>query len=409
MPDHEDDEVYVPPEIEKDDDSSDGSYASYAPNTRPRRNSRVKVKDENTDEEIVIEVEINANELDPFINELQYINGLITEITCADDDTEDRLRLDSYFEDQNYIANGVDPSFYLDDSFDNIREIDFPINVNDIKQEHKDPFLLKDYSAELANGTFMCPQCMNIYRTKKALNRHIREFHDRSTVAKCDRCDYEAANAGALTAHVQVVHLKIFRYECPKCDDMKTQRKIHLVRHLKEAHEIEESEASTYIKSKTRMKNRAIGTVHMCKRCPYSSPSKSALKKHVERKHRESWAVPAEVVCHLCHEEFLDVDSKDRHPCPVRAKIKETVDAIAASEDGKFLCPVCYETFDERDILRNHYTMQHPPTPPSSLAKANKRLKGMRIKKEDPDNLSGTATGDGTYLWYVKNVYIVTL
>ena len=64
---------------------------------------------------------------------------------------------------------------------------------------------------ELEDGSLMCHKCMRIYKTKKALSRHLREFHNRSRLAKCDKCDYIGATPGALTYHIQTMHLNMHR------------------------------------------------------------------------------------------------------------------------------------------------------------------------------------------------------
>ncbi len=437
-----DDKVYVPPVISK--------------KKKNRSLSRVRVKRELGEE--IIEVEINPSEFDPFINELRLIKGLITEITCADDDdTVPRLKTEKDdFEDQNYMNDFVkdaseesedsdsDMGHPLDDAFDDVPEMDFPVDIDNIKQEldpslpapklslHKlDPDLVDKYLntskgllkarflenmvekqeraenpgdmdipvGQFGIDSFVCHLCLNEYKTKKALSRHIREYHDRSALSKCDRCDYVAASAGALSAHVQVVHLKRYRYECPKCDDMKTQRKIHLIKHLISAHDVPEDQTAQLIKSRMRMKNREIGTTHSCKLCSYSSPSKSCLKKHVERKHGHDWEVPPERVCNLCREEFINVESKEIHPCPVKVKVKEILENVTANEDSKYECPDCSSAmFDSMEDLRDHYTKAHPPS--VQEPKSVRRSRKVKIKAEVvEDDFAGTDAGDGSYLW----------
>jgi hypothetical protein len=114
--------------------------------------------DQEATEEIV-EVEINANELDSFVNELRLIRGLLTEITCAEDDdpisnVDERLN--------NESSDNPDELYYNDDDHhdhgDNAVEVDFPFlhSEVDIKCEsmntkpkvklHKlDSFLMDKY------------------------------------------------------------------------------------------------------------------------------------------------------------------------------------------------------------------------------------------------------------------------
>ena len=116
----------------------------------------------------------------------------------------------------------------------------------------------------------------------------------------------------------------MFRYECPKCDKVKTQRKDCIIKHLIDDHGVPEDETNELVKSKLRLKNREIGGTHQCSHCDYNSPSKFTLKKHIEKRHGN---VPQEnnpeAVCRYCHEEFIDKESRARHPCPVRLKVNE--------------------------------------------------------------------------------------
>lgn len=276
-----------------------------------------------------------------------------------------------------------------------------------------------------------------MYQTKKALNRHVREFHERSRVSKCDRCDYTGASPGALTNHVQIVHLKMFRYECPKCDQMKTQKRLHIVQHLIEVHNVAEAETASMITSKLRLKNRQIGDRHRCSRCSYSTPSKYTLKKHLNRKHGVDEEVDPETVCNLCHEEFLDKDSKARHPCPVRIKVKEDLEEVVANDDCKFLCPGCSRTFLLMVGLRSHYIEAHAVVEKvvkpiaKFFQKQLQKTKDKKPKTEDfiktelPDcegdegPVEGKENEDGTYLcdqcpfigskedlaWHVRHIH----
>ena len=115
----------------------------------------------------------------------------------------------------------------------------------------------------------------------------------------------------------------MFRYECPKCDKVKTQRKDYIIKHLIDDHGVPEDETNEMVKSKLRLKNREIGGTHQCSHCDYNSPSKFTLKKHIEKRHGNVQNDNPEAVCQYCHEEFIDKESRSRHPCPVRLKVNE--------------------------------------------------------------------------------------
>ena len=80
----------------------------------------------------------------------------------------------------------------------------------------------------------------------------------RSQLTKCDKCEYVGASTGALTYHVQIKHLKMFRYECPKCDKFKTQTKPQIVKHLMEEHDVLEENVSDLVQSKLRLQKNFI-------------------------------------------------------------------------------------------------------------------------------------------------------
>ena len=101
---------------------------------------------------------------------------------------------------------------------------------------------------------FLVPQNFKIYVFSTAIYRYFT-FSSRSQLTKCDKCDYVGASTGALTYHVQIKHLKMFRYECPKCDKFKTQTKPQIVKHLMEEHDVLEEDINDLVKSKLRLQN----------------------------------------------------------------------------------------------------------------------------------------------------------
>jgi hypothetical protein len=71
-------------------------------------------------------------------------------------------------------------------------------------------------------------------------------------------------------------------------------------------------------------------------------------------------------MCHLCKEEFLDQDIKARHPCPVKLKVKATLDALEHNEQGKLTCPGCSQSYRLMLALRQHYLTTHAETGPEA-------------------------------------------
>ena len=171
--------------------------------------------------EEILEVEINADDISEFVHELKQINGLDTEVICADDIADDfenndyEPEIEDNFDDSNlYYENHNDIEESVIDTEDLIPITELKsdsITTNPVLKIHKlDAFLVEKFikaeknflktrflsqlifkqekaewsndlrePIELGDGSYMCHQCMNVYQSKKALNRHIREFHER--------------------------------------------------------------------------------------------------------------------------------------------------------------------------------------------------------------------------------------
>ena len=65
------------------------------------------------------------------------------------------------------------------------------------------------------------------------------------------------------------------------CESLQSILRTSVTRHLMEDHGVPENETNALIKSKLRLRNRAIGGTHKCPRCDYKSPSKFTLKNHI--------------------------------------------------------------------------------------------------------------------------------
>ena len=411
----------------------------------------------NEDEEEIVEVEINADDIDEFVQELKRVKGLDTEITCAAEDEEEEeepdlmlmeehmdlhVSEDDHFYDDFLIPitemkdevpadPAEDPTALIKDSLLKLHKLDsflvdkfVKADKNFLRKRFLSQIMFKQEKVEqsgdmieplpLPDGTFMCHLCFNLYNSKKAVNRHVREVHQRGKLSKCDQCDYVGASAGALTYHVQSVHLKMYRYECPRCEKFKTQKRMYLIKHLNDEHDISEDEADTIIQSKLRLKNRAIGAKHHCFYCDYSSDHKFTVKKHMKRRHADQVNVDPEVVCQHCLEEFIDKESKARHPCPIRLKASEAVEGIQIDNDGRYHCPLCSKhckKYLDVEELTFHYMEIHVDKSKkigrNRLVVMNPDPKNVNSKDNDRDlsllssNLmhdSMTDAGDGSFL-----------
>ena len=202
-----------------------------------KKNSRIELVSEadlqddlsdDSDEEI-LEVEINAEDISEFVQELKQIDGLDTEIIC-DEDIEifetphfepildnDFENTDIFFEDNiddaetefdtEFFAPTVPPQDFGSNPVLKLHKLDQFLLEKLLKAKKK--CLITRYVSqlslgqeksewsnqigepiELGDGSFMCHKCMNVYQSRKAINRHIREFHDRSVTFQKIHCNF---------------------------------------------------------------------------------------------------------------------------------------------------------------------------------------------------------------------------
>ena len=228
---------------------------------------------------------------------------------------------------------------------------------------------------KLAKGQFMCHKCYGIYSERKLVVRHIKEAHDKATNFKCEYCPRSFVSFGTLTTHVHQLHRQIFRYNCPKCQEFKSQRKIPLIEHLLAEHQIPEDAVESLIKSNYRLKNKAL-TDHKCQLCDFSSKSKTEYRNHMRIKHETD---PVEPECQLCFKVFLDQDSLSKHLCVVRLRIIMMLDKIQ-NVQGHFSCPLCSQSFEDLEYLKDHYLSWHAQDAPE-VAEYQEEVRQMHEKR----------------------------
>ena len=255
-------------EIKDEDDPEVTEYIPEGPDIYEEDDS------ESSDEES-IEVQINPNEVEIFASELRRIHGLVSEISIAgedDDDASFSINDESNYDD-TYVAYASNDSNDSDDANDTthgtsdaleydlakvkleenmissvmmpalkLHKLDgflvskyFSSNKNFVKkrvltslinkQRHAENGSVLAGPVEFEDGRVVCHLCSNIYNNKKLLARHVKQFHERSTMSKCDRCDYIGTSKGAVYRHILTVHLNLRQYHCPLCDKVRTEKR----------------------------------------------------------------------------------------------------------------------------------------------------------------------------------------
>ena len=215
---------------------------------------------------------------------------------------------------------------------------------------------------KLGVGQWMCHKCYNLYSERKLVVRHLKETHEKTTSYKCEFCPRSFVSFGTLTTHVQHIHNQISRYDCPKCEEFKSQRKIPLVEHLVDVHGIPESEADSLIKSNYKLN--------------YDN------RKHQRERYNLNPVEP-ENICRLCKKEFLDEDSLNKHLCLVRVRAIEKLEFHSQSANV-LSCPLCNEIFEHLDFLKEHYLKLHAENGPEAMEYQEevRQLHESRLKKK---------------------------
>ena len=229
---------------------------------------------------------------------------------------------------------------------------------------------------KLGKGQFMCHKCYGVYSERKLVVRHIKETHDKATNFKCEYCPRSFVSLGTLTTHVHQLHRQIFRYNCPKCPEFKSQRKIPLIEHLIVEHQVPEDAVESLIRSNYRLKNQKNSTDHNCQLCDFSSKSKTEYRDHMRIKHE---TVPVEPECQLCFKLFLDQDSLSKHLCVVRLRLMEKLDKIESIQ-GFYSCPLCIQSFEDLQYLKDHYLSLHAKDGPE-VAEYQEEVRQMHEKR----------------------------
>ena len=94
----------------------------------------------------------------------------------------------------------------------------------------------KVIGAEKVNtNSFECDICHKMFLNYRTLYGHKKQFHDAHNY-KCDQCDFTTYENHKLIKHIEIKHMKPFKYPCAKCSYITNCRSSYNM-HIKRSHE----------------------------------------------------------------------------------------------------------------------------------------------------------------------------
>ena len=193
---------------------------------------------------------------------------------------------------QQSKRNPTDDQNHFNDSTGN--ELD-NADVNDgVKEENEDSSLAVGNAVELQDNKIStqqklqnkrnshgedpkvkCEQCPFETSWKQALNRHIRNVHDRIRSHVCGECGYSFAEKSTLRHHVEGVHKKIRKHVCEECGFSATQK----------------SNIRTHMRAVHSLGSEKTEKMFHCEDCNYFTKGIKNFRRHRESVHRlKIWA-----------------------------------------------------------------------------------------------------------------------
>ena len=168
-----------------------------------------------------------------------------------------------------------------------------------------------------------CLDCTEEFNSKKRLERHIAQKHDRSKLFKCSHCDSAFVQEKHLLDHIAFVHEKKISNLCSLCGkNFRTQGE--LKKHIKYDHELEGQKT------------------HECEECEKTFKNKNVLRSHVKITHEGK-----RVKCPVCEKPFVTKRTMETHFEAVHEKKKPHV------------CDICNERFAQKSHLVTHRKGKH--------------------------------------------------
>ena len=200
--------------------------------------------------------------------------------------------------------------------------------------------LIKHHGIDIPLRT--CPICMNTFATNAKYRSHLE--HQHRTFRKCNQCNKYYRSKGALNAHIKLCHEApdIACHICGKTTKSKDNFELHMKKHKNEEKTVKCSECDKHFFTNFEMKKH-ISRVHktdrfLCCQCDYSTAANSILKRHIRSVHSDE----RNFICGTCGAAFKQKISLTQHEVSIHLNQRN------------FECEVCGKKFKRSSNLGTH-------------------------------------------------------
>lgn len=197
-------------------------------------------------------------------------------------------------------------------------------NKDSIKKEpyihHMQRHYLSSDPKKLA--PYICHHCGKKLNSYPGIRSHLNNFHLNKFV--CEVCGYKCGSQGILTSHIKNVHETgpLAKTPCPICGMMIKARKSSMEAHIRNRHQVSEKVT--------------------CPICQVPAKHNAALRKHIDRAHKEK-----RFVCSTCNKRFYN-------------RLKLTEHEAIHYKKSLYFCEFCNAEFKSGGNFVAHKRRLHP-------------------------------------------------
>ena len=269
-----------------------------------------------------------------------------------------------------FLFFGNDDEEFHDFSKDVKKEVDDPDTgdfLDDVDLDQEDVKNVMEPFVEISTNDspyYECYECDKIFKSQKAFESHVSQFHKRDANEDHDQNDASLKSHKNLENDVKPSILDA--NDSDSDEDSQAKTKKHKCEHCKKSFS-----TTSYLK-------KHISVVHegnrdfQCDRCDKTFGSQSGLRVHVQNVHEKAKEFP----CDMCDKSFGEISKLQRHVSNVHqgakkhscdkcgkcfAELFKLRNHVATVHEGlkQYKCDQCEKVFKEQKSLRNHITTIH--------------------------------------------------